>query len=92
MSRRSVDARAGGEVSPLPIPLSRLAPGQVGTISHIDHHQRATVRKLLALGLLPGVTVRLSQVSRACVLRIGRTQLALDTHLAEAVRVRVAER
>lgn len=91
MSRPSPEERSNRtDVRTLPVPLPRLAPGQEGTIAHIDHQHRGTVRKLLALGLLPGVSVTLQHAHPACVLRIGRTQLALDLTLAEAVRVRVA--
>lgn len=74
----------------LPIPLSRLDTGRAAHITHIDHQDRAAERKLVALGMLPGVRVELQQRSPAYVLRIGRTQLAIDATLADAVRVRIA--
>ena len=72
----------------LPVPLGKLERGRAGHITHIDHHDRSTERKLLALGLLPGVRVELQQRSPAFVIRVGRTQLAIDSALADAIRVR----
>lgn len=68
-------------------PLSALAVGQRGTIQRLAAREPADLRKLLALGLLPGVEVEVERRWPAVVLRLDYASVALDAGLAEAVLV-----
>lgn len=68
-------------------PVTELAEGDAGVVSCLTDpdHPRAT--RLAALGVLPGVPIRLVQTYPAFVVRIGFAELALDRQLAQLVRV-----
>jgi DtxR family Mn-dependent transcriptional regulator len=68
-------------------PLTGLAPGDEATIACLDAETRAVAR-LAALGILPGVRVRLVQRYPAYVFRLGYGEVAIDESLAATVRVR----
>ncbi len=67
--------------------LDTLAPGDVGAVSCLEEPWTAAAAKLAGLGILPGVRLRLVQRFPAYVLRLGRTELALDRELASRIRV-----
>jgi ferrous iron transport protein A len=67
--------------------LADLRVGDRAVVQRLDAPRGADLRKLLALGLLPGVEVEIERCWPAVVLRMGRAQLALDAELAEAVLV-----
>lgn len=67
--------------------LADLGVGDRAVIQRLDAPRGADLRKLLALGLLPGVEVEIERRWPAVVLRMGQSQLALDAELAEAVLV-----
>ena len=71
-------------------PLARLGPGHRGTIRRLAARDPADLRKLLALGLLPGVELEVERRWPAVVLRLDYASVALDADLAEAVLVSVA--
>ncbi len=68
-------------------PLTALAPGDEATVSCLEAEGSA-MAKLAALGILPGVRLRLVQRYPAFVFRVGFGEVAIDTALAELVRVR----
>jgi Fe2+ transport system protein FeoA len=66
--------------------LSAMRPGATGIVSEI----RATpsrVDKLAALGVLPGVEVRVQQNQPVVVVELGETVLAIERELAEGILV-----
>ena len=67
--------------------LASLAEGQRGTILRLAARDAADLRKLLALGLLPGVALEVERRWPAVVLRLDYASVALDAGLAEAVLV-----
>ena len=68
-------------------PLTGLAVGQRGTVQRLAARDPADLRKLLALGLLPGVELEVERRWPAVVLRLDYASVALDSDLAEAVLV-----
>ncbi|MCL6580983.1 MAG: ferrous iron transport protein A [Firmicutes bacterium] len=78
-----------------PIPrltLADLARGEEAEILAVEAADPAYARKLLVLGLVPGVTVRVLHRWPAYVVQAGRTTLALDGQLARLVFVRALMR
>ena len=67
--------------------LTTLPRGGRGAVSCLEEPWTADAAKLAALGILPGVRVRIVQRSPAWVLRVGRTEIALDDTLASRIRV-----
>jgi Fe2+ transport system protein FeoA len=67
--------------------LADLPVGQRGTIQRLATKIPADLRKLLALGLLPGVELEVERRWPAMVLRLDFSSVALDAALAEAVLV-----
>jgi len=67
--------------------VASLAQGQRGTIRRLAARDAADLRKLLALGLLPGVELEVERRWPAVVLRLDYASVALDAGLAEAVLV-----
>ncbi|MFW5947963.1 MAG: FeoA domain-containing protein [Gemmatimonadota bacterium] len=69
--------------------LTALGRGGRGAVSCLEEPWSAEAEKLAALGILPGVRLRVVQRSPAWVLRMGRTEIALDDELASRIRVLV---
>jgi len=67
--------------------LAAMRPGQRGTVLKLDIGDLAQARKLMALGIVPGVPVELERRRPSVVFRTGYTQLAIDDALAEKVVV-----
>jgi Fe2+ transport system protein FeoA len=69
------------------LPLSRLEQGYSAYISRIQTRDRNTLKKLLALGFLPGCEVRMRQNFPAYVVELGHSQYAIDRYVAEQILV-----
>jgi Fe2+ transport system protein FeoA len=67
--------------------LTTLQSGDRVAVSCLEEPWTSESAKLAELGILPGVRVRVVQRSPAWVLRLGRSDLALDTRLASRIRV-----
>ena len=70
--------------------LAGLQPGQRATVRRLAAESPADQRKLLALGLLPGVELEVERRWPAVVLRLDSATVALDAGLAGAVIVALA--
>lgn len=68
--------------------LSLLKKGQRGKIVHINTKDRSMLRKLMAMGILPGLTITLIQKFPSYVFQIGASQFAIDKKMAEQIEVR----
>ncbi len=67
--------------------LTTLAPGEEATVACLEAEGSALAR-LAALGILPGVRLRLVQRYPAFVFRLGFGEVAIDEALAQLARVR----
>jgi Fe2+ transport system protein FeoA len=70
--------------------LTTLGRGSKGSVSCLEEPWTPEAAKLSSLGILPGVRLRVVQRSPAWVLRMGRTEIALDHELASRIRVLAA--
>jgi len=75
--------------SPLIAPLSRLRPGQRGTIAYIRTQDDRRLKKLMATGTIPGSPIQLIQSSPSYVFQVGQTQFAVDEKMAQEIYIRV---
>ena len=67
--------------------LTGLRPGDKGSVSCLEEPWRREAAKLAALGILPGVRLRVVQRFPVWVLRVGRSEIAIDDALAARIRV-----
>jgi Fe2+ transport system protein FeoA len=67
--------------------LTTLRPGEQVAVSCLEEPWTAESAKLAGLGILPGVRLRVVQRRPAWVVKVGRSQLALDSALASRIRV-----
>lgn len=76
------------DVKPVVIPLSELKSGSQAKVIYIvtKHHQR--LDRLTALGLIPGALVRVHQTMPTYVIKIGETDVALDSDITKDIYVR----
>lgn len=75
-------------VKPLVMPMTDLDPGSRGRIVFIAPKDHSRMDRLSSLGIVPGTEVSLHQKKPAFVIRIGETELALDTEIAGEIYVK----
>lgn len=69
--------------------LTLLEPGQIAEVVELCPPDDTTLRKLVALGLLPGVRLTLLRRFPCYLLQLGHAQLAMDQQLASTILVRL---
>lgn len=65
--------------------LSYLKVGEEATIVKIDAKDNKILKKLMALGVLPGLKVQLLQKFPTYVFKIGNTRIAADEEIAGSI-------
>lgn len=76
------------EMTPLVTPLVELLPGEMGRIVFITPKSHAILDRLASLGIVPGSDVRLHQKRPTCVVKIGETDIAIDSNVAREIFVK----
>lgn len=71
----------------LVVPLSELRKGQRSKIAYIHTSDRTMLRKIMAMGALPGLSITLVQRFPSYVFQIGESQFAIDRAMADQIRV-----
>jgi Fe2+ transport system protein FeoA len=71
----------------LPVTLDTVRPGARAVVQRLATERGGDLRRLLALGILPGVELEVERAWPAMVLRIGYATVALDAQLAAGVVV-----
>jgi len=69
--------------------LSKLKTGEKGHIDYLQAKDDKQMHKLISLGALPGVPIKLLQKFPSYVFKIGQSQFAVDKELAGAIFVRI---
>ncbi len=67
--------------------LAAMRAGQAGEVFAVEAPDQAGYRRLFALGLVPGATVRLIQRFPTYVFVVGRTTIAVDAAMAKGVSI-----
>ncbi len=70
-------------------PLNELKAGETGRIAYIQMDSPHRLQKLMAMGVLPGVPLRLLRHSPSFVFEAGYSQFAVDEEIASAIYVRL---
>jgi len=68
------------------VPMTGIEPGRAARVKVMSHHKTRR-NSLAAFGLVPGSEVTVIQHRPACVIRIGETELALETSIASDIFV-----
>ena len=68
-------------------PLSELQKGQSGKIAYIHTNDRTMLRKIIAMGALPGLSITLVRRFPSYVFQIGESQFAIDKNVADQIQV-----
>lgn len=73
-------------------PLTALAAGQKGRVAYIHTGNNKKLQKLMAMGVLPGMSILLLHRTPSYVFQIGHTQVAVDGEMACDIYVRIARK
>lgn len=76
------------KVEKLISPLTTFEPGCQGRIAYITSKKHQRLQRLMALGVVPGLDLKLIQSFPSYVIQVEETQIALDKELAEDIYVR----
>jgi DtxR family Mn-dependent transcriptional regulator len=74
------------------MPLSEMKKGQKGKIAYIQTNDREMLKRIMAMGALPGSAVTLLLHFPAPVFQIGASQFAIDKEMADKIRVWVRDK
>lgn len=69
--------------------LSELEPGRRGKVAYIYAPEQEKLQKLMALGILPGAPIELTQRFPSFTFRSGNSQFAVDSEIADSIYVRL---
>lgn len=72
-------------------PLCALQPGQQGHIAYIQMNNPKRLQKLMAMGMLPGVSIALLRRFPSFVFEAGYSQFAVDEKIAADIYVRLTK-
>ncbi len=70
-------------------PLSSMEAEEEGRVAYINAREPGHLQKLMAMGVLPGMSLRMIQTFPSFVFQVGQTQYAVDRELADCVYVRL---
>ena len=68
-------------------PLCDGQPGREGTVAYLSTRDNRDIQKLMAMGILPGVKIRLLRQFPSYIFEIGYSQFTVDRNLAEKIYV-----
>lgn len=69
--------------------LTKMKKNQKGIISELNTEDKNILRKLMSMGILPGMTLRVIQAFPSYVFQVGYTQVALDHEIASVIKVNI---
>jgi len=69
------------------LPITALKSGEEGIISELNTNDKSILRKLMAMGILPGMKLRMIQTFPSFVFQVGYTQVAVDKEIASVIIV-----
>jgi DtxR family Mn-dependent transcriptional regulator len=65
--------------------LDNVAVNQKGRVAYIHTHDQKKLQKIMAMGVLPGMTIVVIQKFPSYVFQVGHSQFAIDKELASAI-------
>jgi DtxR family Mn-dependent transcriptional regulator len=79
-------ARSSGDLGV--VPLTELKSGDEGEIAYLQSDDDKKMQKLMALGVLPGNRITLTQTFPTYIFRVGFSEFAIDSAMAKEIIVR----
>lgn len=70
--------------------ISKFRRGQEGVVAYLKTHDSKQVQKLMAMGVRPGVSIRVDRTVPSFLFTIGYSQFAVDADLADLIQVRLS--
>lgn len=67
--------------------LTELKQGQKGIVAELNTNDENILKKLMSMGILPGMPLRVIQTFPSYVFQVGYTQVAVDKTIASAILV-----
>jgi Fe2+ transport system protein FeoA len=67
--------------------MTNLNVNQKGKVIRINTDDREKLKKIMAMGIFPGMTVTIIQKYPSYVFQIGQSQFAIDKELAKCITV-----
>ncbi|MDK2934787.1 MAG: ferrous iron transport protein [Clostridiales bacterium] len=71
------------------INLTELKQGQKGFVAELNTNDENILRKLMSMGILPGIPLKVIQTFPSYVFQVGYTQVAVDKTIASAILVNI---
>ena len=75
------------EIGSLVTSLSNLQKNQHAKIAYLHTEDKAVLKKIMAMGALPGLSIVLLQKFPSYVFKIGQSQFAIDKNIADKIQV-----
>ncbi|QIB26964.1 FeoA family protein [Caloranaerobacter azorensis] len=69
------------------IPAVKMKSGEEGIIAELDTDSKSILRKLMAMGILPGMKLKMIQTFPSYVFQVGYTQVAVDKEIASVILI-----
>ena len=73
------------------VPMSNLRQGEIGAIAYVHTGDSDKLKKLMAMGILPGEQIKLERRYPSFVFNVGQSRYAVDEGMAQAIFVRRGE-
>lgn len=71
------------------VTLSSVNSGKTGMVAVLKTEDESVIRKLMALGISPGIPITLEQRFPSYIIKVGRTRAALDRETAETIYLKL---
>jgi DtxR family transcriptional regulator, Mn-dependent transcriptional regulator len=78
-----LEAKQSGDLGV--VPLTELKSGEEGRIAYIQTEDNKKMQKLVAMGVLPGNSIRLMQSFPSYIFRVGYSEFAVDAEMAREI-------
>ncbi len=78
-----LEAKRSGDLGV--VPLTELKSGEEGRIAYIQTADNKKMQKLVAMGVLPGNSIRLMQSFPSYIFRVGYSEFAVDAEMAREI-------
>lgn len=69
--------------------LTELKHGQKGIVAELNTDDENILKKLMSMGILPGMPLKVIQTFPSYVFQVGYTQVAVDKTIASAILVNI---
>ena len=80
--------RSARETGPMITTLAEMKKGEHGVVAYLHSEEGLTLRKLMAMGALPGTKVTLVQRFPSYLVELGQSEFAIDEEMARGIYVR----